>query len=445
MANRLAGVPAIHRILADRALRAARAQHGASAVRAAARAAVAAVRGRIVRGEPVPPIAEIVHEVEEILARRSAPAFPEVINATGVIIHTNLGRAPRLAAELSGYLALEYDLAAGERGERLAPVVERLCRYFGAEAATVLTNNAAALVLLLAAHAAGREVVVSRGELIEIGGSFRLPEIMSAAGARLVEVGCTNRTRLADYTRVIGDDSAAILVVHRSNFHLEGFVATPDLRELIELGHAHHLPVWVDEGSGCHLDLSVYGLRRERTVHDILRAGADAVLFSGDKLLGGPQAGIVLGSEATVASLRRHPLRRALRPDKGCLTALATTLDAYLEDDPEVVPLYRLLSVPVAALRARARRVARRVGEAGAQAEVVASRAVLGGGTTPDQTLPSWAVALPGGAARAAELRGGRPPVIARIEADRVVLDLRAVFPEQDRELIAAILAQLPA
>ena len=441
MANPLAAVPAVHRILAEEELREAAARHGTGAVRAAARAAVSETRARIARGDPPPPIGEIVREVLVILARTTAPAYPIVINATGVIIHTNLGRAPRFMTESPGYLALEYDLGAGERGERLAPVVQRLCRYFAAEAATVLTNNAAALVLLLAAHAVGGEVIVSRGELIEIGGSFRLPEIMSAGGARLVEVGCTNRTRSEDYTRAIGESTAAILVVHRSNFHIEGFVETPEPRDVIELGHAHHVPVWVDEGSGCHLDLGRYGLRRERTVGEILAAGADAVLFSGDKLFGGPQAGLVVGREATIAPLRRHPLRRALRPDKGCLTALAATLDAYLADRPDEVPLYRLLALPVSTLRARARRLARRLRGAGHQADAIATSAVLGGGTTPDQTLPSWALALPGGAAVAADLRAGPQPVVGRIEEDRVVLDLRAVFPEQDRALLAAVLA----
>jgi L-seryl-tRNA(Ser) seleniumtransferase len=445
MTNPLAAVPAVHRILAEDALRAAGTRHGAAAVRAAARVAVADARTRIARGEPAPALGEIVRDVQAILARTTAPAYPAVINATGVIIHTNLGRAPRVTADPAGYLALEYDLAAGARGERLAPVVDRLSRYFAAEAATVLTNNAAALVLLLAAHAAGGEVIVSRGELIEIGGSFRLPEIMSAGGARLVEVGCTNRTRPEDYARAIGESTAGILVVHRSNFHIEGFVETPELRDVVQLGHAHHVPVWVDEGSGCHLDLTRYGLHRETTVGEILAAGADAVLFSGDKLLGGPQAGLVVGREEAIAPLRRHPLRRALRPDKGCLAALAATLDAYLAGRPDEVPLYRLLSVPVGTLRARARRLARRLHEMGHDADVMASSAVLGGGTTPDQTLPSWAVTLPGGGATAARLRSGPRPVVGRVEDGRVVLDLRAVFPEQDRALLAALLAALAA
>ena len=440
----LAALPAVHRVLAREELAAAIAAHGAAVTRAAVREALAAARERVARGEEAPGPAAVAAEALAALARRGA-AYPEVVNATGVLIHTNLGRAPRGGAGPHAYLALEYDLASGGRGERLAPVVSRLTAYFGCEAATVVGNNAAALVLLLAAHAAGRDVIVSRGELIEIGGSFRLPEIMAAAGARLVEVGCTNRTRLADYARVIGEATAGILVAHRSNFRLEGFVETPALPGLAALGRRHGVPVWVDQGSGCHLDLGRYGLQAEPTVRQLLAAGVDAVLFSGDKLFGGPQAGIVLGAEAAVAPLRRHPLRRALRPDKSALAGLAATLDAYLAGRPEEVPLYRLLACEESALRRRARTLARRLRSAGITADAVPTRAVLGGGTTPDQSLASWAVTVPGGDGEAAALRRGRPPVVARVAAGRVVLDLRAVFPEQDRTLGAAAAAALTA
>ncbi|TAM48523.1 MAG: L-seryl-tRNA(Sec) selenium transferase [Acidobacteria bacterium] len=443
MGNPLAALPAVHRVLAVATMARERARHGSAAVRQAVREALDGARARIARGEPAPTPDEVAAEAQAALAVRAAAAYPEVLNATGVVIHTNLGRAPRPGAAAPGYLALEYDLGGGGRGERLGPVTERLTRYLGCEAATVVTNNAAALVLLLAAHAAGREVVVSRGELIEIGGSFRLPEIMTAGGARLVEVGCTNRTHLDDYARVIGDATAGILVVHRSNFTLDGFVAAVGLPDLVELGRSHGVPVWVDQGSGCHLDLVRWGLRPEPTVRQLLAAGADAVLFSGDKLFGGPQAGIVAGSRTAVAPLRRHPLRRALRPDKCALAGLAATLDCYLAERPEDVPLYRLLAAGDGALRRRARGIAGRLRHAGLAAGVAATRAVLGGGTTPDQTLPSWAVTIPGGAAEAALLRRGGPPVIGRVEEGRVVLDLRAVFPEQDRLLAAAVAAAL--
>ena len=443
MANPLAALPAVHRVLALETMGGERARYGPAAVREAVREALAGARARVARGAPIPTPEALAAEALALLACRAAAAYPDVVNATGVVIHTNLGRAPCPGGAATGYLALEYDLAEGTRGERLAPVVTRLVRYLGCEAATVVTNNAAALVLLLAAHAAGREVIVSRGELIEIGGSFRLPEIMAASGARLVEVGCTNRTHLEDYARVIGEATAGILVVHRSNFSLDGFVAAVGLPDLVELGRSHGVPVWVDQGSGCHLDLGRYGLRPEPTVRQIVAAGADAVLFSGDKLLGGPQAGIVAGSRTAIAPLRRHPLRRALRPDKSALVGLAATLDCYLAERPEDVPLYRLLVAGEPSLRRRARALAARLRRVGVEAGVKATRAVLGGGTTPDQTLPSWAVTVTGGDDDAARLRRGRPPVIGRVEDGEVVLDLRAVFPEQDRMLAAAVAAAL--
>jgi L-seryl-tRNA(Ser) seleniumtransferase len=439
----LAALPAVHRLLGHPELRQAADRHGRPAVRDAARAALAEARRRITAGEAAPSLDELARSAAARLAARGAGAYPAVLNSTGVVIHTNLGRAPSLAPSSPHYVALEYDLAGGGRGERLAPVVERLTRYFGAEAATVVTNNAAALVLLLAAHAAGREVIVSRGELVEIGGSFRLPEVMAAGGARLVEVGCTNRTHLADYQSAVRDATAAILVVHRSNFRLDGFVASPGLGELVALGRRHGVAVWVDEGSGCHLDLAGYGLRREPTVQDLLAAGVDAVMCSGDKLLGGPQAGIIVGTAAAIAPLRRHPLRRALRPDKSALAGLAATLDAYLAERPEEVPLYRLLATPEAELRRRARALAARLRRSGRAARAVPTRAVVGGGTTPDQTLPSWAIELEGEDELASRLRRGDPPVIARVEAGRVLVDLRAVFPEQDGELARAVAAAL--
>lgn len=442
MSDARTAIPAVHRILAHPGLQEALPRHGARACREAVRQAVEEARRAVRDGASAPGVDELAALALTHLWRATAAAYPEVLNATGVLIHTNLGRAPRLAGQLPPYLALEYDLTTGARGERLAPVTGRLVRYFGAEAAMVVTNNAAALVLLLAAHAAGREVIVSRGELIEIGGSFRLPEIMAAGGARLMEVGCTNRTHLTDYDAAIGEDTAAILVAHRSNFHLSGFTTSPGLAELVRLGRRRGVPVWVDQGSGCHLDLRRFGLHREPTVQDLIADGADAVLFSGDKLLAGPQAGILVGRAATIEALRRHPLRRALRPDKSVLTALAATLDAYLAERWLDVPLYRLLATPEQALKRRARRLARRLTAGGVACRVAPCRAALGGGTTPDQTLPSWGLELAGRAHdTAAALRQGAPAVVARVADERVVVDLRAVFPEQDDTLARALLA----
>ena len=443
MSNPFAALPAVHRVLASREVADAGACYGAAVARQAARDVLAAVRARVAHGDPVPALEALTSEVRSLLERRAAVAYPEVLNATGVLIHTNLGRSPQLAVSAPGYVALEYDLTSGERGERLTPVTARLVRYFGGESATVVTNNAAALVLLLAAHAAGREVIVSRGELIEIGGAFRLPDIMAASGARLVEVGCTNRTHPDDFARAIGDNTASILVVHRSNFALAGFVATPELKDLVDLGRRRGTPVWVDQGSGCHLDLTRYDLRHETTVQQILADGVDAVLFSGDKLLGGPQAGIVVGTHSAIAGMRHHPLRRAVRPDKNSLAVLAATLDAYLAGRPEEIPLYRLLAAPASTIRSRARRIARRLQLDRIEAGFRPSRAVIGGGTTPDQTVPSWAVTIPGGEDAADRLRRARPAVIGRVEEDLVVLDLKAIFAEQDAMLARSVATAL--
>ncbi len=383
-------------------------------------------------------IRALERRVADALERDARDAYPAVINATGVLIHTNLGRAPLprdLPASLGSYLALEYDLAAGRRGQRLAPLRSRLAAACGADAAVMVNNNAAALVLILATHAAGREVVVSRGQLIEIGGSFRLPDVMAASGARLVEVGCTNRTHLADYEAAIGPDTAAILVAHRSNFRIVGFTTEPGTGELAGLAHRHDLPLVVDQGSGCLHDLSRWGLPGEPTVSGLLAAGADLVCFSGDKLLGGPQAGVVVGASRWVDPLGRHPLYRALRPDKTALVTMDHVLLAHVAGRLEEIPLYRMLSAPVDELRRRARSLARRLRAAGVPTSAAATRSVLGGGTTPDESLPSWGLATDGGQALLDALRDGEPPVIGRIEEDRVVLDLRTVLPGQERTL----------
>ncbi|MDW7966713.1 MAG: L-seryl-tRNA(Sec) selenium transferase [Thermoanaerobaculum sp.] len=430
--------PAVHWLLNHPQLREDVSVLGRETVKEVIRRRLAELRQR---REDLPEPEALVAELHRHLARWRRPSYPAVINATGVLIHTNLGRSPRLTAASEGYLALELELETGQRGERLAPVREKLCRYFGAEDALVVTNNAAAVLLLLAAHARGREVIVSRGELIEIGGSFRLPEVMKEAGAILVEVGCTNRTHLADYRKAITPNTCAILHVHRSNFALTGFVTNPQVAELAHLARQAGVALWVDQGSGCHVDLRPFGLNPEPTVSQLLNAGADVVMFSGDKLLAGPQAGILVGKAQTLAPLRQHPLRRALRPDKAALVTLAATLDAYLAGDLTRVPFYALLAQKPEELRRRARCLAGRLSREGVPAKVVPTRAVVGGGTTPGQTLPSWAVALPEDAALARQLRLGNPPVVARQEQGLLLLDLRAVFPHQDRLLLTAVVS----
>ncbi len=438
-------LPAVHRLLASPALDAARDRYGHAAVRDAWRAVIATVRGELAAREPGPaPGGDLTAELgDRVLARLEVAgrdAFATVVNATGVLLHTNLGRAPLASAGgEAGYLALEYDLDSGARGQRVAPLRAHISATCGGAWAEVVNNNAASLLLILAGWASGREVVVSRGELVEIGGSFRLPEVMAAAGCRLVEVGCTNRTHLADYAAAIGPDTAAVLVVHRSNFRVVGFTASADLAELAELAHRHGLPLIVDQGSGCLHDLRRWGLTPEATVAELLAAGADVVCFSGDKLLGGPQAGLIVGQRAWVEPLGRHPLYRALRLDKTALTGLDRVLAAHRSGHLEHIPLYALLAVPAADLARRARRIARALGRAGVPASACPTRATLGGGTTPDETLPSWGIAVSGGQALAELLRRQSPPVLARVENDQVVMDLRAVPAASDELLIREV------
>jgi L-seryl-tRNA(Ser) seleniumtransferase len=299
----------------------------------------------------------------------------------------------------------------------------------------MVNNNAAALLLILSTHAKGRQVIVSRSQLIEIGGSFRLPDVMAASGCELVEVGCTNRTHLADFDRAVGADTAAILVAHQSNFRIVGFTAAPGTAELAELAHGHDLPFFVDQGSGCLHDLRRWGLPPEETVGELLADGADLVCFSGDKLLGGPQAGIIVGRREWVEPLGRHPLYRALRPDKSSLTLMDQVLAAHHAQQLEEIPLYAMMSVSVEALTRRARRLGGRLRRQGFPIRGTGMRAALGGGTTPEETMPSYGLAIPGGQALLDTLRAGDPPVIGRLEDDEVLLDLRSVRSDQDATL----------
>ena len=364
--------------------------------------------------------------------------FRRVLNATGVLIHTNLGRAPlaeaaieRLRQTAAGYSNLEYDLAAGERGSRQDHLVDILRRLTGAESALVVNNNAGAVLLALAALAEGREVVISRGELIEIGDGFRIPDVLVRSGARLVEVGTTNRTRVADYERAVGPETALVLRVHQSNFRLVGFTERPRLAELAEVARRHGIPLVDDLGSGVLVQLE-----DEPSARDSLAAGADFVCFSGDKLLGGPQAGIVAGRGELVERLRRHPLQRALRADKLTLAALEGTLSLYL--DPEraarEIPVLRMLREPVDAVRARAERLA---GLTGGTVEETVAR--VGGGALPLGELPSYACGLE--AELATPLRGGEPPVVGVVRDGRLLLDCRTLSEAEVEEAARAVIA----
>ena len=442
-------LPAVHQLVGDERLLAARERFGREAVVDACRLALAELRRRIA-AERLGPEATteaaggLVDAVLTAVERARRPAYPAVVNATGVLLHTNLGRAPLSDVPPTlrhAYLALEYDLESGSRGQRLAPLASRLAELCGAESGLMVNNNAAALLLMLTGIARDREVIVARSQLIEIGGSFRLPELMETSGARLVEVGCTNRVHLRDYEAAISEATAAILVAHQSNFRIVGFTAEPPLAELAGLAHRWNLPLLVDQGSGCLHDLARWDLPHEPTVTELLGDGADVVCFSGDKLLAGPQAGLLVGAARWVEPLGRHPMYRALRPDKTALVWMDRVLAAHRDGRLTDLPLYALLDTPLSTLRRRARALGRRLATAGVSAQAREVRSVLGGGTTPDATLASWGIQVAGGQALADALRRSGPPVIARLEDDAVVLDLRTVPAEQDRALEAAVAA----
>ncbi|RLA95475.1 MAG: L-seryl-tRNA(Sec) selenium transferase [Deltaproteobacteria bacterium] len=386
-----------------------------------------------------------------------SPKLRRVINATGVVLHTNLGRAPLSEAalqrleEVGGrYSNLEYDLSKGRRGLRYVHVEDLLCRLSGAEAAMVVNNNAGAVLLVLNTLAEGREVVVSRGELVEIGGAFRIPDVMAKSGAILREVGTTNRTHPRDYEGAINDRTALLLKVHTSNYRIVGFTSEVPLEGLVEIGRRYRLPVMEDLGSGLLLDLSRYGLKGEPTVQGALARGADVVTFSGDKLLGGPQAGIILGKREIVEEVRKNPLTRALRIDKLTLAALEATLFAYLDEEValEEVPALRMLTTPLEVLKKRARRLQRLIRKASLRvdAELVREASQVGGGAFPFQDLPTWAVSVrPLDISLEAfeeGLRLGDPPVVARISGDRVLFDARTIA-DDELPLVAEAVAKV--
>jgi L-seryl-tRNA(Ser) seleniumtransferase len=402
----------------------------------AARAVLARARERIASG--LAP-GDLETELRTELAAMRAPSLRRVLNATGVVVHTNLGRAPlaeealaRVVEAARGYSNLELDLREGVRGSRQDHLAAILRRLTGAEAALVVSNNAGAVLLALAALAEGREVVVSRGELIEIGDGFRIPDVLARSGARLVEVGTTNRTRAADYERAIGEETALLLRVHQSNFRVVGFTEQPRLKELAALARGHGLPLVDDLGSGALLPSNSLLLGdREPTAQESLRAGADLVCFSGDKLLGGPQAGIVVGRADLVERLRRHPLQRALRIDKLSLAALEGTLLLYL-DAPERIPVLRTLAQDADTVRARAERLA---AATGGTVESTVGR--VGGGALPLAELPSFACSVE--EALAAPLRAGEPPVVGIVRDGRLLLDCLTLTDAEAEEVAAAV------
>jgi L-seryl-tRNA(Ser) seleniumtransferase len=435
-------LPSIDRLLQESTAQALVKAYGRPLTVDALRSQLSWARELVREGAQAPDIPTLLNRSQEALAAWIAPSLRPVINATGVIIHTNLGRAPLSSAAQQamrdvsrGYSTLEYDLVRGERGKRQVHAESLLMRLTGAEAVMVVNNNAAAVLLSLTALAQGKEVLVSRSQLIEIGGGFRVPDVMKQSGATLVEVGTTNRTHLRDFEQAVREETGLILHAHHSNFRIIGFTTEPSLQQLVALADEHALPVLADLGSGALLDTSAYGLGHEPTVQETLQMGVTLVAFSGDKLLGGPQAGILLGERAVVDHLRDHPLARALRPDKLCLAALTATLIHYLKDEaPQEIPVWRMIAASPEDLKKRAQAWAD--GLEGAQ--VTEGRSTVGGGSLPEETLPTFLLTLtvPQPDALTARLRSLDPPIVARIERDHVLLDPRTVLPDQDQALL---------
>ena len=454
--NAYRSLPSVHALLESETTAPLLAEHGREAVVNALREALASKRAALAAEDVPIDKHDLIEVAGERLRQDQAGRLRRVINATGVLLHTGLGRAPlapeaieAVAQAAAGYCGLEVDLGTGERSMRSRAVEGLLTRLTGAEAAHVVNNNAGATGLSVAALAEGREVIVSHGELIEIGGGYRLPKVVEAYGATLRPVGTTNKTRVADYDEAIGEDTGAILVVHPSNYVVSGFVESPRLGELTELARRRGVPLIHDIGSGALLELSEFGCHGEPVACDSIAAGADLVLFSGDKLLGGPQCGILAGRRDLVDAAIGHSLNRALRVGKMTLAALGATLRLYR--DPELavkrIPLLRCLATPEEDLRRRAEAIVGRLhsGNPAFMAEVERDTATAGGGSAPDQALPSWSVTLRWGEGHQADeaarrLRTGATPVAARVQRDRLWLNLRSVLAEEDEALEQAIL-----
>ncbi len=455
--NLYRNLPAVNEVLATASVLELEGKFAHEAIVTAVRLELDSSREQIRSGEALDGAVEagqVAARVAARLGREHQPKLRPVINATGIVLHTNLGRAPMAAeaaqaagAAAQGYLNLELDLETGKRSSRQVAIREWVCRLTGAESATAVNNNAAATVIALRALCQGREVIISRGQLIEIGGSFRIPEIMGVSGAILREVGTTNITRVADFERAIGPNTAALMNVHSSNYRISGFTQAVPLADLVDLGKNHALKVIDDIGSGALIDFSRFGFQDEPMAKNSIAAGVDLVLFSGDKLLGGPQAGILAGRKEWIQKIEKDPLMRAFRLDKMTLAALEATLRLYLNEDKALaeVPVLSMLATSLDRLRQRAETLAGRLAEIDGIARVQASedQAYVGGGSLPDQAMKTWIVEIEAATISDADLayrlRTGNPAVLGRLREGRLILDLRTVFDSQEDQLVDAI------
>jgi L-seryl-tRNA(Ser) seleniumtransferase len=450
-------LPAVHDVLAAEGVQALAREHAHELIVSAVRDELAGLRDQIRQGIPVDgqsAVEIVASRVACRLGHEMRPKLRAIINATGIVLHTNLGRSPvaeeaaKAAYEAArGYLNLELDLESGKRSSRQMSIREWVCRLTGSESATAVNNNAAATVIVLRTVAQGKEVVISRGQLIEIGGSFRIPDIMGVSGAILREVGTTNITRLSDFERAIGPNTGALLQVHSSNYRISGFTKSVALTELVALGKKHGLPVIDDIGSGALVDFARFGFQGEPVARTSITAGADLVLFSGDKLLGGPQAGIIAGRMEWIHKIEKDPLMRAFRLDKMTLAALEVTLRLYLNEEraQSEVPVLRLLGTPLSELHQRAERLAAQLRAVDGIASVKTAEdvAYVGGGSLPDQSMKSWVVEIEANEVSDAEvarrLRLGTPAVMARLRDGKLVFDVRTIFEHQETPLIEAV------
>jgi L-seryl-tRNA(Ser) seleniumtransferase len=447
----LRNLPSVEQLLQTQQAAELVAAYGRPLTLQAIRGALDLVRARVSRRREatLPDREGLLAFASDMLSEWTRPSLLPVINATGVILHTNLGRAPLSPASIAamdavsrGYSTLEFDLATGKRGSRLVHAEFLLRQLTGAEAAVVVNNNAAAVLLVLSALSARKRVVIARSQLVEIGGGFRVPDVMKQSGAKLVEVGTTNKTRLADYEEALEEGAALVLRAHQSNFKIVGFTEEPEWKEIVAAAYRAGVPCVDDLGSGALLDTARFGLAHEPTVQESLSAGADIVCFSGDKLLGGPQAGIIVGKADLLAKIKKHPLARAVRADKLCLAALTATLLHYLKDEAErEIPVWRMISAAPGQVKKRAKAWAAELG----QGEVAASRSTVGGGSLPGESLPTFvlSLAVKSPAKFLDGLRLQSPPVIARTENDRILLDPRTVLPEQDGALLVNLMNAL--
>ena len=439
-------LPSVDQLITAKPVKSYISTYGRPLTLQAIRSVLDEVRSTHSPGMSIPDEEILVDRIAQKLVLWTEPTLQPVINATGVILHTNLGRAPISKSAIkamqdiaSGYSSLEYQLDKGRRGSRTIHAESYLKQLTGAEAALVVNNNASAVLLILSSLARRRKVVIARSQLVEIGGGFRIPDVMKQSGAKLYEIGTTNRVHLHDYVKAIQEESIKLVMrAHRSNFQIIGFTSEPTLAEIVSVSHEAGIPVVDDLGSGTLLETSDYGLGHEPMVQESLASGVDLVCFSGDKLLGGPQAGIILGKHTLINKLKKHPLARAIRADKLCLSALSATLLHYLKSEAlEKIPVWGMISQPEDHIKTRAEHWINKIGDG----EVVQGRSTVGGGSLPGETFPTWLVAI---SARHPNkvlslLREAQPPIIARIEEDRLVLDPRTVLDDQEDQLLSKL------